>query len=155
MSSAAGPAPRTRLKKWLRPASTSIVTDLPAVIRKVQENVEACRYNVALQTIWLEILNPANKHVEDTKPWSLYKTDPEAAKRVLYDLAEVLRVVSILLKPFLPKSAETIYKSFNFPTPWERVRYEDAAAWPERKDDLSAAESLREGTMAPLFPRIE
>jgi methionyl-tRNA synthetase len=133
----------------------AIVPDLPAVVRRVQEHVESCRYNVALQTIWLEILNPANKHVEDTRPWALFKSDPEASKRVLYDLAEVLRVASILLKPFLPKSAETIYRAFNFPTPWEAVRYEDAATWPERKDDLSVAESLREGTMAPLFPRIE
>jgi methionyl-tRNA synthetase len=132
----------------------AIVPDLAAVVRKVQDAIESCRYNVALQTIWLEILNPANKHVEDTKPWALFKTDPEASKRVLYDLAEVLRVVAILLKPFLPRSSETIYRAFNFPTPWERVRYEDAATWPERADDLSVAESLREG-IAPLFPRIE
>jgi len=31
-----------------------------------------------------------------------------------------------LLKPFLPRSTETIYRSFNFPQPWEAVRYEDA-----------------------------
>jgi methionyl-tRNA synthetase len=133
----------------------AIVPDVASVVRTVQANVEACRYNVALQTIWLEILNPANKHVEDTKPWSLFKTDPEASRRVLYDLAEVLRVVSILLKPFLPKSAETIYRSFNFPTPWESVRYEDAATWPERKEDLCVAQSLRDGALPPLFPRIE
>jgi methionyl-tRNA synthetase len=130
----------------------AIVADLAGVVRQVQAHVEACEYHQALQKVWLQVLNPANKHVEDTKPWT---GDQEAAKHVLYDLAEVLRVVSILLKPFLPRSAETIYRSFNFPTPWEKVRYEDAAGWPARGEDLAVAEGLRGGSVAPLFPRIK
>ena len=54
-----------------------------------------------------------------------------------------------------PRSAETIYRSFNFPTAWEKVRYEDAAGWPARGDDLAVAEGLRGGSVAPLFPRIK
>src|SRR5262249_24804410 len=105
--------------------------DVATTVREGQEHVEACRYHPALQALWLQVLNPANKHVEDTKPWALAKTDKEASKRALYDLAEMLRVVTILLKPFMPRAAQTIYTSFNFPTPWEKVRYEDAASSPE------------------------
>src|SRR5262249_537333 len=100
-------------------------------------------------------LNPANKYVEDTKPWALFKSDPEASRNVLYELAEILRIVSILLKPFLPRSAETIYRSFNFSPAWESVRYEHAATWPGRSEDLAVTEALRTGKVAPLFPRIE
>jgi methionyl-tRNA synthetase len=133
----------------------AIVSDVGAVVRGIQGHVEACEYSVALQKLWRAVLDPANKFVEDTKPWALFKSDPEASKKVLYELAEVLRVISIVLKPFLPQSARTIYTSFNFPTPWDAVRYEDAAGWPERKDDLCAAEGLRDGTVEPLFPRIK
>jgi len=133
----------------------AIVPDIASIVRAVQSNIESCRYNVALQKIWLEILNPADKYINDMQPWALFKTDPEASKRVLYDLSELLRVASILLKPFLPKASEKIYNAFNFPTPWEKVRYEDAATWPERRDDLSVSAELREGNLAPLFPRIE
>jgi methionyl-tRNA synthetase len=129
-------------------------TDVPATVRQVQAHVEACEYNQALQRVWLEVLNPANKYVEDTKPWALGKTDKEASRRVLYDLAEVLRVVTILLKPFLPRSAETIYSSFNFPQPWARVRYEDASARTRRAEDLRLLATLQEGKVKPLFPRI-
>ena len=66
------------------------------------------------------------------EPWKLVKTDKEAAKRVLYDLVEQLRAVAILLKPFLPRTAETIYHSFNFPQPWEEVRHEDVWVHPGR-----------------------
>ena len=72
----------------------------------------------------------------------------------MYDLAEVLRVVAILLKPFLPRAAEVIYGAFNFPTPWEKVSYDDAATWPERAADLTLDLGLREG-VKPLFPRID
>jgi methionyl-tRNA synthetase len=129
-------------------------TDIPATVRQVQALVEACAYHQALQAIWLQILNPANKYVEDTKPWAVFKTDREAAKRVLNDLAEVLRVVTILLKPFLPRSAETIYTSFNFSPPWSVVSYNDAIGKPARSDDLRVQVSLEDGGVKPLFPRI-
>src|SRR5262249_4637849 len=133
----------------------AIVPDIGEVVRDIAGHVEACEYSVALQKLWRQVLDPANKYVEDTKPWALFKSDPEASKKVLYELVEVLRVVSIVLKPFLPRSAETIYTSFNFPTPWEAVRYEDVADWPQRNDDLAAAEGLRDGTVKPLFMKIK
>ena len=54
-----------------------------------------------MQRIWLQVLNPTNKYLDETAPWKLVKTDKAAAKRVLYDVAEQLRVATILLKPFL------------------------------------------------------
>ena len=133
----------------------AIVADTPALVRSIQQHIEACEFSMALQKLWRGLLDPANKYVEDTKPWALFKTDPAGSLRVLDELAEVLRVVSIVLKPFLPRSAQTIYNSFNFPTPWEAVRFEDAADWPMRAVDLALAESLRDGSVKPLFPRID
>ena len=129
--------------------------DTEATTQQVEDHIEACQYSQALERIWRQILDPANRHADKTEPWKLVKSDLAAAKQVLHDLAEVLRVVSILLKPFLPRSAETIYRAFNFSPSWEKVRYEDAATWPGRSEDLAVVESLRVGKVAPLFPRIE
>ena len=74
---------------------------------------------------------------------------------MLYELAEVLRVVAIVLKPFLPNAAKAIYTAFNFAPAWDTVRYEDAMRWPERADDLRIAEGLGTDGVKPLFPRIE
>jgi methionyl-tRNA synthetase len=128
--------------------------DIETTVKQVEEHVEACQYNQALQRIWLQVLDPANKYVEDNKPWALAKTDPPAAQRVLFDLAEVLRSAAILLKPFLPRTAETIYTSFNFPQPWAEVRYEDAWSQPRQSEDLVLLATLSEGKVKPLFPRI-
>ena len=88
------------------------------------------------------------------EPWKLVKSDAEAAKRVLYDLVEQLRCVSILLKPFLPRTSETIYRSFNFPQPWEEVRYEDVWVHPLQLEDLRVTAELEGGKVKPLLPRI-
>jgi methionyl-tRNA synthetase len=138
----------------VEPGVLYTATDLETIVRQVQAHVEACQYNQALQRIWLDILNPTNQYTDKTEPWKLVKTDKEAARRVLFDLVEQLRVVSILLKPFLPRSAEEIYRSFNFPEPWEQVRYADAWDRPRETTDLRLIAQLEGGKPKPLFPRI-
>jgi methionyl-tRNA synthetase len=128
--------------------------DTETTVQQVQAHVEACQYNQALQRIWQQILNPANQYADNRAPWKLVKTDMEAAKHVLYDLLEQLRAVAILLKPFLPRTAETIYRSFNFPQPWEEVRHEDVWVHPRQAEDLRVLAALEDGKVKPLFPRI-
>jgi methionyl-tRNA synthetase len=126
-----------------------------AAVAEVRGHVEACRYNQALQAIWTQVLNPANQYADEKAPWKLVKTDKDAAKQVLFDLVQPLRVASILLKPFIPKSAQVIYDSFNFPTPWEKVSYADAAGPGTQTEDLRVLAQLEEGgKVKPLFPRI-
>ena len=118
-------------------------------------HVEACRYNLALQRIWEDLLSPANKYLEDNAPWKLVKTDKDAAREVLFNAVGPLRAASILLKPFLPRGAETIYRSFNFPVPWEAVKYADAADPGVQVEDLRVLAALDEkGKPKPLYPKI-
>jgi methionyl-tRNA synthetase len=128
--------------------------DVEAVVRQVQNHVEACRYNQALQAIWQQVLDPTNRYADRREPWKLVKTDKEAAKQVLLDMAEQLRAVSILLKPFLPKTAETIYRTFNFAQAWESVRYEDVWSRPRQEGELRVTAALEGGKPKALFPRI-
>jgi methionyl-tRNA synthetase len=99
-------------------------------------------------------LDPANRFVEQTKPWQLVKSDKAAARDVLFTLVEPLRQASILLKPFLPRSSEIIYRSFNFKQPWEAVVFQDASVHPGQPEDLRLLAELDNGTVKPLFPRI-
>jgi methionyl-tRNA synthetase len=138
----------------LEPGVIYTETDTETTVQQVQAHIEACQYNQALQRIWQQILDPANRYADQKAPWNLVKTDREAAKQVLYDLAEQLRIAAILLKPFLPQSAETIYRSFNFPQPWEEVRHEDVWVHPRQSDDLRVVARLESGKVKPLFPRI-
>jgi methionyl-tRNA synthetase len=133
---------------------TVVQPELESVVKQVQADIEACRYNMALEKIWRQINDPANQFAERSEPWKLVKSDKEAARPVLYALAEQLRVITILTKPFLPRSAETIYRSFNFAQPWEQVRYQDAWQPPPQAEDLRIVAALEGGKPKPLFPRI-
>jgi methionyl-tRNA synthetase len=138
----------------LEPGVVYTETDTETTVQQVQAHIEACQYNQALERIWRQILDPANQYAERTAPWKLVKTDLNAAKRVLYDLVEQLRAAAILLKPFLPRTAETIYCGFNFPQPWETVRHEDVWVHPRQGEDLRLLAELDDGKPRPLFPRI-
>src|SRR5262249_41804435 len=128
--------------------------DTETTVQEVQAHVEACEYNQALQKIWLQMLDPANQYADRKEPWKLVKSDKQAARQVLYDLVEQLRCVAILLKPFLPRTAETIYRSFNFKQPWDEVRHEDVWVHPGQTEDLRVLAALEDGKVKPLFPRI-
>jgi methionyl-tRNA synthetase len=123
-------------------------------VEQVEEHIEKCQYNQALDRIWRQILDPANQYADRKEPWKLVKTDREAAKQVLFDLVEQLRAVAILLKPFLPRTAETIYQSFNFRQSWAEVRHEDVWVHPGQGEDLRVTAVLEDNKVKPLFPRM-
>jgi methionyl-tRNA synthetase len=130
--------------------------DLPALIEDLRHLMGTFQYNVALQRIWSEVLDPANRYIQATEPFKLVKTDPEATRVVLINLAEAVRVIAILIKPFLPSTAENFYGAFNFAEaePWESVSYASAIGRrpPGR---LRVTAPLVSGKPTPLFPKIE
>jgi methionyl-tRNA synthetase len=128
--------------------------ELRDLVELIKQHIEACRYHFAINLILQDFLTPTNVYLEANAPWKLVKTDKEAAKRVLFDAVQSLRIASILLKPFIPKSAETIYTSFNFPKPWAEVKYADAAELRAQPDDLRVTAELVDGKVKQLFPRI-
>jgi methionyl-tRNA synthetase len=125
------------------------------LITRYRELVEALQYSQALGALWADVLVPANQHAERMAPWSLVKKDPPAAALVLHDLVEALRVASILLKPFLPRLSEKIYRGFNFATPWEKVSTTAAEAPEASAGALVVLAELEGGKVKPLLPRIE
>ena len=105
---ASGSAEAVDLTAWRRGL------DLAALVGELRELMIAFEYTRALQRIWLEVVDAANRYIQETEPFKLAKTDLEACRVVLVNLAEWLRVTAILIKPFLPRTAETFYQAFNF-----------------------------------------
>jgi methionyl-tRNA synthetase len=84
--------------------------------------------------------------VQDEAPWQLAK-DPRQAEHldeVLFTLAEGLRVVSVLLHPFMPTSTERLLGALG---------QEDLS--PDRARLGAAGGGARIGELGQLFPRVE
>ncbi|MDE2507009.1 MAG: class I tRNA ligase family protein, partial [Planctomycetota bacterium] len=130
--------------------------DLAKLVEDLRGLIANFEYNVALQRIWLELIDAANRYIAVTQPFKLIKTDADATRVVLVNLAEAMRVVAILIKPFLPRTAETFYRAFNFDDArsWDDVSYEDVILRPAIAT-LQVTAPLREGKPTPLFPKID
>lgn len=104
--------------------------------------------NQAIKDVW-NLIGRANKYIDETAPWILAK-DPAQAERlqaVMYNLAEALRIVAILIAPFVPVTAPKIYEQLGLGKP-ESFFMADAA-WGK----LATGTKVQKGE--PLFPRIE
>ncbi len=128
--------------------------DAAKLVAEFRTRVEACEYSQALQALMSQLVYPANKYIGDKAPWTVVKTDPNAASGILHNVVEVLRIACILLKPFIPRSAEVLYKSFNFAKPWSEVTYADAAELRAQPDELRVMAELVDGKPKQLFPRM-
>ena len=135
--------------------------ELTAIVDRVSSDIEACRYSAALEVIWRQVLDPANQYIEQQKPWLLANDkkpeyDMAACQRVLANLAEIVRVGAVLIRPFMPRSAETMYAGFNFPVAFDEASYATVAPRTPLTDDLRVTAPLSEsGKIKPLFPKID
>lgn len=83
-------------------------------VRLVNAKMDELRVADAIQLI-LDLFSRCNKYIDETMPWSLAK-DPGKSGRlatVLYNLLEAIRTAGVLLKAYLPDTADKILKSLN------------------------------------------
>ena len=111
-----------------------------------KEYMDKLKFTQALETIW-ELVKYGNKYIDLTEPWKLGKL-PDKKERlntVLYNLAEVLRLVSLMIAPIMPDTANEIFKRIGK----QAVENFETLEWGR----LEAGLSIVHGS--PLFPRID
>ncbi|MFQ5961271.1 MAG: methionine--tRNA ligase [Candidatus Methylomirabilales bacterium] len=113
----------------------------------ISRAVDELAFNRALESLW-ELVNATNKYIDSTKPWEISQKNPQALERVLSHAWEAVRIVGLLLSPFLPDTGQAIADQLGIDGNVEETRIEQAA-WGSR---LTAG-MIRKGP--PLFPRME
>lgn len=80
----------------------------------VKKEMESLRTGKALSAIFT-LLRRSNKYIDETEPWILGKDDTKKDRlgTVLYNLLECIRISSVLLSPFMPKTAKEIQQQIN------------------------------------------
>jgi len=83
-------------------------------IAKTEEYMDAMQFSDALADIWT-LIRRMNKYADETQPWVLIKDEGRKAELagVLYTLAETLRVVAVLISPFMPRTPRAIKRQLN------------------------------------------
>ncbi|MBQ8975265.1 MAG: class I tRNA ligase family protein, partial [Oscillospiraceae bacterium] len=111
------------------------------------EQMEKFAFQNALVEVF-KLSSRANKYIDETAPWALAKDEGKKARlaTVLYNLLESIRLCAVLLKPFMPASAEEILRQVGAGelTTWDSA---------EKFGALPADVTVSKG--AVLFPRID
>jgi len=135
-----------RYRNGVVPAvSNELAEEANKVIAKTRSLLEQHQLQGALLAVW-SLVTRANQYVDHTAPFKLAK-DPQQSGRldeVLYNLAEVSRILAVLLWPFLPATAKKIYEQLGLNGEPDKF---SAAKWGQ----LEAGRAI--GSPAPLFPR--
>lgn len=116
---------------------------------EVEKYIDSLQINYALAAIW-KLVGRSNKYIDETAPWTLAKSPGDQGKlgTVLYNLAEVIRIVGVLAAPFMPNLPGRLWEQI-------KVEKEDQKTWEsvQKFGVLSPGTLIERGK--PLFPRID
>jgi methionyl-tRNA synthetase len=116
---------------------------------KVEEYMDGLQYSNALSEIW-KLINRANKYIDQTMPWVLAKDqgNKERLATVLYNLADCIRIISVLIGPFMPNTPGKIWAQLG-------IDHGQGTGWEDIKQfgKLPTGIKVRKGEI--IFPRID
>jgi methionyl-tRNA synthetase len=118
------------------------------VARELDAHMRAFTTSRALAVLW-ELIDATNKYLDSEAPWKLAR-DPAQRTHlatVLYETLEALRVLAVLLEPFLPETSTRILGALGQPPAPKPLA--DAVRWGQ----LPPGTRIRE--TEALFPRID
>ena len=124
------------------------IKQFPAAVKTVDEQMNALAFNKALQTIWT-LISASNKYIDESAPWTLAKdeTQKERLGTVMYNLLEAVRIIALLVAPFLPDTGASILNTLGDTNADITLNGQDV--W----GGLQAGTTIEKAQ--PLFPRIE
>jgi methionyl-tRNA synthetase len=127
-----------RVKAWF----VDPHSNLPARFDGFLTNLE---FHNALTLLW-SFINDVNEYIQHSIPWK--ESDQDTLSNTLYILCETLRIISVLLYPFMPSTAGKIWKQLNLEGEVSMVNLDDAIQW----GGFKPGTKINKGPA--LFPRI-
>ena len=141
-----------------------------SVHAKVEAHMDKFEFNYALEAIWT-LVRRTNKYIDETAPWVLAKDPAKKARldEVLHNLAESLRIVSVLIYPYMHTTSDKIRTQLGIKAQpqWADTQVFDALSGQKvqrgevlfpRLDvakELEALAALKAASSAPAAPKIE
>ncbi|MED1786970.1 methionine--tRNA ligase [Brevibacillus laterosporus] len=117
----------------------------------VEEHLDEMRFSNALSHLW-DLVSRTNKYIDETQPWALAKSEEnkERLATVMYNLAESIRITSIMLQPFMTKTPAKIWAQLGVAEQESVLTWEQAGEWGRLPVGIKVN---RGGEL--LFPRLD
>ncbi|MFH1350446.1 MAG: methionine--tRNA ligase [Pseudomonadota bacterium] len=105
-------------------------------------------FHKALMGIW-EVIGKLNKYIDSMAPWVLAKSDRGRLSIVMTHIVESLKIISVLLWPFMPETAEKMQSLLGLSPRGKDLKLQDIRTWGKEKPAGLLSKAVQ------LFPRIE
>jgi methionyl-tRNA synthetase len=124
----------------------ALAVSTPGLVEEYMDNLQ---FSSALTEIW-KLIGRANKYIDQTMPWILAKDEEKKGRlaTVIYNLADCIRIISVLIGPFMPNTLVRIWAQLGIDhgqgTGWEDIK---------KFGVLPTGIKVRKGEI--IFPRID
>jgi methionyl-tRNA synthetase len=131
------------------PEDLKLRTTIEEVFPRVKNFMNTLSFSQTLSSLW-QVIRAANLYIDRCAPWRLAKEgNKERVDTVLYNILEVMRILSVLLFPFIPQGAEKMWKQLGIQTDLKKQNLGEAVKWGNLPPGLEIIKG------PPLFPRIK
>lgn len=134
----------------IREVDQALIDDATKTIAEYKNYMDNMKLSDSIKLVW-SFISRTNKYIDETTPWVLGKDEARKAElnRVLYDLVESLRAISVMIEPFIPTTARRIWAQLNLPQNFDEIRISDIEGWGKTPVGIQINKPEQ------LFPRIE
>ena len=117
-------------------------------VTEYEQHMDKLEITDAIKTVW-NLVASANKYIDSSAPWVLARDEAQADRLhlVMYNLAEALRIIAILIEPYIPQTTPKIMFQLGQPIKTQNLLAD--CAWGGTEDGSHVIKG------EPLFPRIE
>ncbi len=124
----------------------SLKASIAESVESLCKNMDNFRVADACDNL-VDIARRSNKYIDETAPWALAKNEDDKEKlgTVMYNLIEAIRIMAVVMQPFMPATAEKIFAQINA----TEKNLESAKTFGATKAGVKV------GAAAPLFSRID
>ncbi|WP_404450791.1 methionine--tRNA ligase [Virgibacillus necropolis] len=136
-------------KKAETEVDASLENFVTETIKQVEDSLENMQFSVALSELW-KLVSRTNKYIDETEPWVLAKEDSKKERlgNVMAHLADSLRIIGVMLQPFLTEAPNEIFRQLG-------VSDDNLKEW----DSIHELGQIKDGSHVtkgePIFPRLD
>jgi len=130
------------------PGAGELGEEIQRIRTHIEQEMVQSNFSAVLAAIW-ELLAAANKFIDTREPWTLYKESKQVElEAVLYDVLDCIRVIAIMIEPFMPKASDEIWQQLGLQSARVEKCWEDCCA-------LKLPSGIMVAPGRPIFPRVD
>jgi methionyl-tRNA synthetase len=130
----------------MEPEDQAVLDCIKVRVEEAAKQIEDGWLQSAANTL-ISISRTGNQYLNTKEPWNLMKTDREKAGTIFYVAAQVVKAISVVSSPFMPRTAQQLWQTLNLEGNVEQ------RLWSEALVPVEAGHKIQKPQ--PLFKKID